>query len=198
MTPIRAAQLHFDNLASQYDAYAERRAAYLGRLDALVCTEMERNNARSLLDVGCGTGRLLARVSHEIPNSVVEGLDVSSRMVALSRRRGVEAKNTDFMAHRPRHAYDAIAMTWNVFGFLSAQCPFERVLERAISLLSPSGIFVFDAVNAHCLTYANLLKSAPTSALRAFTRVIRPGPMEITCSVRGAGHVSFMVVPPGR
>jgi SAM-dependent methyltransferase len=52
---------------------------------------------RRVLDVGCGTGDLAERVARELAAEVV-AIDISQRMVELTRARGIEARVADVQA----------------------------------------------------------------------------------------------------
>jgi ubiquinone/menaquinone biosynthesis C-methylase UbiE len=75
----------YDALASRYD---RRWSRYL---DASLRATMERAGSiapeAQVLDVGCGTGLLLARVLAEQPRAVVAGADLSAAMLARARER---------------------------------------------------------------------------------------------------------------
>src|SRR6185295_12251110 len=58
--------------------------------------------ARSVLDVGCGDGKLLAAVARAAPGTRVVGIDSSPAALAAARARGIEARAVDFVATRRR------------------------------------------------------------------------------------------------
>ncbi|MCP1727215.1 ubiquinone/menaquinone biosynthesis C-methylase UbiE [Natronospira proteinivora] len=74
----------YDRLAPDYD---RRWADYIrASLDATSQRLMMRSG-ETLLDVGCGTGLLLARLQAEVPGVALTGLDASSGMLVQARER---------------------------------------------------------------------------------------------------------------
>jgi len=70
--------------------------------------------ARSVLDVGCGDGKLLAAVARAAPGTRVVGIDSSPAALAAARARGVETQAVDFVATR-RRAVEAAAVALGGF-----------------------------------------------------------------------------------
>jgi ubiquinone/menaquinone biosynthesis C-methylase UbiE len=82
--PEREVRRRYDRLASDYD---RRWARYV---EASVEGTLERidwADARSVLDVGCGSGAFLERVARALPAARLAGLDLSPGMLAVARRR---------------------------------------------------------------------------------------------------------------
>lgn len=76
--PKEEIRKHFEEVAGDYDRWKEKSAYYYGLL-----TEIYRElvpPGRSVLEVGCGTGTLLSRLS---PRRGV-GVDISPRMVEIA------------------------------------------------------------------------------------------------------------------
>jgi len=68
-----------------YDWWARRN---LGQVhDTLIELTDPRGNA-GILDVGCGTGILSSRLAKTAEGPFVRGVDISSRMIRVARRRG--------------------------------------------------------------------------------------------------------------
>ena len=59
--------------------------------DALVQFGPGRNQTASLLDLGCGTGRLLQKIEEKFPPWNCSGLDLSPEAAALTESRGLRA-----------------------------------------------------------------------------------------------------------
>lgn len=70
---------------------------------------------RRFLDVGCGMGEIAERVLKELEVDVV-AVDVSARMVELTRARGVDAREADVQALPFEDAsYDCVAANWVLY-----------------------------------------------------------------------------------
>jgi SAM-dependent methyltransferase len=101
---IDPAQEHFDLLAGSYDAWKKRAAYYYDLL-----TEIYRERIPpgvSVLEVGCGTGTLLARMQ---PARGV-GIDISSKMieVAASKYPDIEFHARDICTFPFEDTFDFI------------------------------------------------------------------------------------------
>lgn len=76
---------YFDKIADRYDfSFAGKHSASL--LES-VLNRLSRVSFDSLLDVGCGTGNLLAAISETEEGVRLSGIDISSGMIAVAKRR---------------------------------------------------------------------------------------------------------------
>jgi ubiquinone/menaquinone biosynthesis C-methylase UbiE len=78
---------HFDDWASTYDdsiAYTFFFKPIHSEMIKLVTTNLE--NPAAVLDVGCGTGRLLRSVARQWPQAGVHGIDLSKNMISQARQ----------------------------------------------------------------------------------------------------------------
>lgn len=76
----------FDLWSFVYDAPLVQRLVYRPEQDAVLQT-LRARRARRILDVGCGTGLLAARLRRELPRARVVGCDFSRGMLAHAARR---------------------------------------------------------------------------------------------------------------
>ncbi len=84
MSSIEAVRAHFDAIASKYDYYKRKNWYYYRHLKALYRQFIPAG--QRVLEIGCGTGDLLAAVQ---PSKGV-GVDSSGRMLALARAKHPE------------------------------------------------------------------------------------------------------------
>lgn len=76
---------YFDKLADRYDlSFAGKHSAAL--LES-VLSRLSRESFDSFLDVGCGTGSLLSVISETEEGVRLAGIDISSGMIAVAKRR---------------------------------------------------------------------------------------------------------------
>jgi ubiquinone/menaquinone biosynthesis C-methylase UbiE len=77
----------FDQWAETYDRHYLQHVLF-ERMHKLVvdAARRYRRDATALLDVGCGTGRLLARVRDVFPNARLAGVDAAAGMIDAARR----------------------------------------------------------------------------------------------------------------
>lgn len=76
----------FHRQAGEYDQHAVVQKRVVSRLDSLVASRLEASPGR-LLDIGCGTGNLLAVLQERFPLSRLHGLDLAFNMALASSRR---------------------------------------------------------------------------------------------------------------
>jgi SAM-dependent methyltransferase len=90
---------------------------------------------KRFLDVGCGRGALVQRVSEQLGAEVV-GLDQSEHMVGLTRARGVGAVVGDAQGLPfADAAFDCVAAAWMLYHVPDV----DRVLAEFARVLAPSG-----------------------------------------------------------
>lgn len=136
---------YYDRLASRYDT--DRFGNSYGRyLDAqerrLLGRWLAPVQDRTILDLACGTGRLLEFATH--------GLDASENMVRLARQKhpqkdiccGLASNPSDFATR-----FDAI-FCLHLFMHLPAP-EIESVLRACFEQLQPGGLLVFDVPSAN-------------------------------------------------
>ena len=109
-------------------------------------------SGRSLLEIGCGTGRhamLLAEAGYN-----VSAFDLSLEMLAQAQRRRQRAEpgirdrvrfyQDDVRTLRPDGVVDAAISLFHVIGFLTSEAELMAGLENVRRCLTPGGPFVFD------------------------------------------------------
>ena len=77
------AEQHFDSIANEYDAIKKKNWYYGHTIHKIVQEELHKPSTQEILDVGCGTGDLLASLQ---PAKGV-GIDVSHRMIVNANRK---------------------------------------------------------------------------------------------------------------
>jgi SAM-dependent methyltransferase len=92
----------------------------------------------SVLEVGCGPGELSERMRVELGASVV-AIDISPRMVALARTRGVDARVGDAQELPfPDGAFDCTVAAWMLYHVPDV----DRALAELMRVLRPGGHLV--------------------------------------------------------
>lgn len=132
-----------DYLRVVFDGYAERFEQHvlaLGyRVPGLLRREIERLGARgAVLDLGCGTG-LMAVALSDLALGPITGVDLSSRMLAAAREKGLyarleEAELTGFL--------DRETGSWELILAADVLCYFGRLDDALASIaarLAPGG-----------------------------------------------------------
>lgn len=106
------------------------------------------DDARSVLDLGCGTGQLAARLSEECH---VVGVDPARAMLEIARRRrgGKHVTWVEADARRVRleRRFDLVLLTGHAFQVFLTSEDQRAVLSTIAEHLDPAGRFVFDTRN---------------------------------------------------
>jgi len=115
------------------------------RLNRLMETQVAAQNGQRILEIGCGTGKLLGRLASAVGNGLVEGVEYSRTMAKLARKNNAQAikagraeiQEGDFNAlPLPENAYSAIC-TCNTIYFWPEPL---ATLRKAHRLLAPGGL----------------------------------------------------------
>ncbi|MER6524784.1 class I SAM-dependent methyltransferase [Streptomyces sp. NPDC001508] len=103
-------------------------------------------SARSVLDVGCGTGRLPARARRAGHDGRLMGLDPAAAMLVQARRRepGVEWVLGDLRTRLWDGGFDLVVMTGHAFQTLVDDEELRLALHAVRAALAPGGRFVFE------------------------------------------------------
>lgn len=105
---------------------------------------------RRVLEVGQGPGELSERIQHELGLEVV-AIDISERMVELTRARGVDARVGDVQdLPFPDDAFDLVVAAWMLFHVPDL----DRGLKEIARVLAPGGRLVAVTNSEHHLEEA--------------------------------------------
>lgn len=133
----------FKASARFYDAlyHFKDYAAASTQLHTLV--QQHHPNARTLLDVGCGTGMHLAHLRNYYQ---VEGLDVSSEMLEVARERCPdiplhEASMVDF---RLENRFDVVACLFSSIGYVKSAANMRMAVASMAQHLRPGGVLILE------------------------------------------------------
>jgi SAM-dependent methyltransferase len=128
-------------LAAIYDFIADDRSD----LDAYVAIA-EELGARSVLDIGCGTGTLACRLANS--GKRVTGLDPARASLDVARQKP-GAERVDWVhgnvSHLPALSVDLATMTGNVAQVFLTDTEWTRVLAAVRTAVRPRGWLVFEA-----------------------------------------------------
>jgi ubiquinone/menaquinone biosynthesis C-methylase UbiE len=139
--------LHFDRWAKRYDR-SWTQSLFFGPVQRSVVAAVVPRLPSSavILDVGCGTGRLLDQLGTALPSATVVGLDRSAGMARAARRRRpdlwIERGSAEALPH-PDGCVDAV-MTTISFHHWS-----DKIAARSevFRLLRPGGLFALTDVS---------------------------------------------------
>lgn len=124
----------------------------LPRVDVNFVAQVVRSGSR-LLDLGCGTGRLLVHMARN--GSWVLGVDLSEEMLRLA---GDKAASAGLAVHRLKAniadlaclddgCFDTAACLFSTLGMVQGEPPRRRALDHVFRVLRPGGVFVLHVHN---------------------------------------------------
>lgn len=137
----------FGNYSRYYDLLY-RHKDYQGEAEYIhSLIEKHRPGARTLLDLGCGTGRhasLLAERGYD-----VTGVDRSPDMLAEARARGARGGRTEFVEGDLRSArlgreFDVVVSLFHVLSYQTTNADLAAAFATLRAHLAPGGLFIFD------------------------------------------------------
>jgi 2-polyprenyl-3-methyl-5-hydroxy-6-metoxy-1,4-benzoquinol methylase len=141
----------FENYADSYEKLCYTKGT-LGEVD-FIEKELGGDRARTILDIGCGTGRHAVELAKR--GYTVTGFDLSETLIAKARSKaeaaGVSAEfiRADACTFRSDRLFDAaILMCEGAFPLMETDEMNYRILENAARALKPGGKFVFTTLNA--------------------------------------------------
>ncbi|BCB88501.1 class I SAM-dependent methyltransferase [Phytohabitans suffuscus] len=132
--------------AALYDAaFHSRGKDYPGEAAAIVeLVRQRRPEARTLLDVACGTGLHLRTFAAEFDE--VEGVELSPAMLDIARRRlpGVPLRAGDMRTFDLGRTFDAVTCVSNAVAEVETREGLALALRRMAAHLAPGGVLVVE------------------------------------------------------
>jgi ubiquinone/menaquinone biosynthesis C-methylase UbiE len=135
----------FDLWSRFYDAPLVQRLTYRPEHDA-VLRELRRAAPARVLDIGCGTGLLTARIREQLPAARVVGCDFSRGMLeraARRRRASALVRGSALALPFGAGAFDAVVST-EAFHWFPDQ---DAALREFFRVLAPGGRLLVSLVN---------------------------------------------------
>ncbi|MFL6208459.1 MAG: methyltransferase domain-containing protein [Pyrinomonadaceae bacterium] len=169
----------FDEIARLSDCHGGGTDRYDSFLLSLV-----PNAAVSVLDVGCGLGRLTAKLAR--PNRVVTGVDLSPEMIARARQAGHAARRMtflcgDFLAR----AFTAQRFDCVISAAALHHMPADVAVPRMVELLRPGGRLVLHDMRSDAGLGEWVLSNFAQAQVAAL-RLLRTGRLRSPRAVREA------------
>jgi len=117
-------------------------AAEVERIEAIV--RARNADARTLLDVACGTGRHLELLRQRF--ETVEGVDADEGMLAVARERlpGVALHHGDMRTFDLGHEFDAVTCLFSSIGFAQDLEQLASAAQRLAAHLTSGGVLVVE------------------------------------------------------
>ena len=118
-----------------YEAYENLYRHYLALL--------EEYAVETILDVGCGNGKLLQKLGDRYQAS---GIDISAKMVEIARQKGLDASHCRL--EEVTEAFDAVVAVADVLNYMDEEA-LQEFLEEVSKHLKPGAIFMADINTWH-------------------------------------------------
>lgn len=142
--------LHNPDIARRFDERLE--GSPLLEADVAFC-ERHFDRPGRLIDLGCGTGRLLVPFAQR--GFAVTGVDLADEMLRVAGERAAAAgvsvelrkANLVELDDFPEASFDWVACLFSTLGMVSGAAQRRRVLENVYRLLRPGGRFVLHVHN---------------------------------------------------
>lgn len=140
------AGMYDEELAFVYDSiYAARRKDYRGEAAQLAeLVRARRPGARTLLDVGCGTGEHLR---HLIDRGFdVQGVDLSESMLEIGRAKlpGVPLHRADMRSFDLGRRFDVVTCLFGAVGEVGSHEALRSAIRCLAAHLAPGGVLVLE------------------------------------------------------
>jgi predicted TPR repeat methyltransferase len=117
---------------------------YPGEADRL-CALIEQLNpsARTLLDLGCGTGRHLERLRHRF---VVQGIDINPELLAIAQARcpDVRLHQKDIAGFSLDSRFDVVTCLFSAIGYVKTLDRLKQTIAAAAQHLNSGGVILVE------------------------------------------------------
>ena len=131
----------YAGFARFYDRIMGDRTPEVERIRRYISTL--RPGARSLLELGCGTGALLAGLAADLS---VTGIDRSPEMLSIAARTvpGARLVQGDITAFTLPNRFDVVMCMFDTLNHVTTVDGWLRLFQCAHEHLSDGGLFIFD------------------------------------------------------
>ncbi len=131
----------YDQFAEVYDSMMGQRDEIAGHLKKLLARHAPC--ARTLLDLGCGTGSIARYFSKQYQ---ITGIDKSEKMLSIACRKvkGARFLKQDISRLQVKGRYDIILCIFDTINHLCTFREWKNLFSGAYARLSDRGVFIFD------------------------------------------------------
>jgi SAM-dependent methyltransferase len=131
----------YERFAEFYDAVMGDRRAAAEQVMKLI--RAAKPDAKNVLELGCGTGSMLKHLQHAYE---VYGLDISSKMLSIARKKVPRAKffRQNMVDFQIDDRFDVILCVFDSINHVRRFSEWKKVFANARRHLTPGGCFIFD------------------------------------------------------
>ena len=104
----------------------------------------KKNEGKSLLDVGCGTG---LHIKYLKPSYDCVGVDLNEEMLKIARRnvKGVKFLQGNMLSLNIKQKFDVVTCLFSAIGYAKTAAQLRNALSEFYKHLNPGGICIIDA-----------------------------------------------------
>lgn len=138
---------HFEQEAREFDELIVR---LIPRYDEMIAAMIAAipfapDKPLRVIDLGCGTGTVAARVKQRFPRARITCLDLAENMLALARTKlaafdGIDVEQGDFLTYQFKGPYD-VAVSSLALHHLETDGDKRSFYGRLFAALAPGGVF---------------------------------------------------------
>ena len=139
----------FGNLYSQYYDLLYNDKDYADEVDYIIKLIKENSNeAKTLLDMGCGTGKHAELLCNK--GYIVHGIDLSEDMLKIAKNRSKNKEDKLLFSHSKiqeldlNKKFDVVTSLFHVMSYQNSNNELIKAFEVAKNHLKNDGIFIFD------------------------------------------------------
>jgi SAM-dependent methyltransferase len=139
----------FGNLYSQYYDLLYNDKDYADEVDYIIKLIKENSNeAKTLLDMGCGTGKHAELLCNK--GYIVHGIDLSEDMLKIAKNRSKNKEDKLLFSHSKiqeldlNKKFDVVTSLFHVMSYQNSNNELIKAFEVAKNHLKKDGIFIFD------------------------------------------------------
>lgn len=105
--------------------------------------QREKPGSKSLLDVGCGTGKHIVYLKDQY---LVEGLDINPELLAIARERCPEIRfhEADMTRFSLGKQFDVVACLFSSIGYVQTKEKLEAAVKTMAAHLVPGGLLIIE------------------------------------------------------
>lgn len=130
---------YYEKLAERYDEtrFGNSYGRFIHHQEMRILKPLLQNKKGAILDLGCGTGRLLEFATH--------GIDLSPKMVAEARKKHPEKAIQASEATRLDFPNEHFSTVFSMHVFMHLSLPkLRQISQEVYQKLTPNGLFIFD------------------------------------------------------
>ena len=112
------------------------------RLHNYYIEQIENSDTKSVLDIGCGQGDILAKINSNYPKIKTLGIDLSQSQIEVCQSKNIDAKCTS-LENLDNTKYDMIIAVFDVLNYIPKD-ELKKFFADVKSRLNDGGKFIFD------------------------------------------------------